>query len=94
MKIKFKPVIMNCIQCDNNFDEVVELIKNEYGNKFELNFRFDPNSDDIKDCMLVDFDGVSYTRTYYIENGDYIVCLPTGLSLYDQTQFEQLFELC
>ena len=41
------------------------------------------------------FNNEYYTETHYIEDGDYVVCLPTGeLSLYDETYFEQLFELC
>lgn len=94
MKIKFKPVIMNCIKYDDNFDEVKEFIKNEYGDKFDLNFQRCPCGNIGKDYMSVDFDGGDYIETHYIEDGDYIVCLPTGLSLYDKTYFEQLFELC
>lgn len=101
MKIKFKPVTMNCIQFHDNYDEVVEFIKNEYGNEFDLNFQRCPNSDYYKDYMAVEmtplefFNNESYTETHYIEDGDYVVCLPTGeLSLYDETYFEQLFELC
>lgn len=94
MKIKFKPVTMNCIQFHDNYDEVVEFIKNEYGDKFGLNFQRYPCGNIGKDYMSVDFDGGDYIETHYIEDGDYIACLPTGLSLYDKTYFEQLFELC
>ena len=94
MKAKFKPVTMNCIYFHDNFDEVVEFIKDEYGDEFDLNFKLNPNSDYAKDYMSVDFDGGDYIETHYIEDEDYVVCLPTGLSLYDETYFEQLFELC
>ena len=95
MRIKFKPATMDCIQFHNNYEEVVEFIKNEYEDEFDLNFQRNPNSDYVKDYMVVDFDGGDYVETHYIEDGDYIVCLPTGeLSLYDEIYFEQLFELC
>ena len=101
MKIKFKPVTMNYIQFHDNYDEVVEFIKNEYEDEFDLNFQRCSNNDYYKDYMAVEmtplefFNNEYYTETHYIEDGDYVVCLPTGeLSLYDETYFEQLFELC
>lgn len=100
MKIKFKPVTMNCIQFHDNYDEVVEFIKNEYENEFNLKFRRRPNIDYYKDCVEVKmtplefFNNGHYTETHYIEDGDYVVCLPTGeLSLYDEIYFEQMFEM-
>lgn len=98
MKIKFKPVTMNCIQFHNNYEEVVEFIKNEYGDEFDLNFQCNPDGDYLNDYMVVEmtpfgFENM-YAETHYIENGEYVVCLPTELSLYDETYFEQLFELC
>lgn len=101
MKIKFNPVTMNCIHFHDNFDEVVEFIKDEYGDEFDLNFKFNPDGDYTKEYMVVEmtplefFNNESYTETHYIEDGDYVVCLPTGeLALYDEIYFEQMFELC
>lgn len=91
MKIKFKTVIMNCIHYDNNFDEVIEFIKNEFRDEFDLNFMLSPN----KDCMGVIFDKGTYWGTHYMEDGDYIVCLPDGeLAIYDEIYFKQTFEMC
>lgn len=89
MEVKFISVTMNCIHYDNNFDEVIEFIKNEYGDKFDLNFTLSPN----KDCMVVVFDMETYRETHYMEDGDYIVCLPDGeLAIYDEIDFKQIFE--
>lgn len=97
MEIKFKPVTMNCIQFHNNYKEVVEFIKNEYGDEFGLNFQqHDPRGNFGKDYMSVDFDKGDCIETYYIEDRDYVVCLPTRelLSAYNEAQFKQMFERC
>lgn len=100
MKIKFNPVTMNCIHFHDNFDEVVEFIKDEYGDEFDLNFKRNPNGDYIKDYIVVGMNPIGfnreiYTETHYIEDGDYIVCLPTGeLSLYDEAYFDLMFDIC
>lgn len=95
MEIKFKPVTMNCIQFHNNYKEVVEFIKNEYEDKFVLNFQHHHYGNPGKDYISVDFDRGDCIETYYIEDREYVVCLPTGepLSTYDETQFKQMFEL-
>lgn len=91
MEVKFNSAVMNCIHYDNNFDEVIEFIKNEYEDEFDLNFTFSPN----KDCMVVVFDKGTYRETHYMEDGDYIVRLPDDeLAVYDETYFKQTFELC
>lgn len=105
MKAKFKPVTMNCIQFHNNFDEVVQFIKNNYEDDFTLKFEL---------CLDERY-GEEYTKSYMevnmidksfcddeccmemhlINDRDYVVCLPTGeLSLYDEAWFDLMFEVC
>ena len=45
--------------------------------------------------MVVVFDMETYRETHYMEDGDYIVCLPDGeLAIYDEIDFKQIFERC
>lgn len=105
MKIKFKPTTMDCIQFHNNYEEVVQFIKDNYEDDFTLKFELYPDDDYgeeyTKSYMEVNMINIMFCgdeccmETHVIDDKDYIVCLPTGeLSLYDEIYFEQMFELC
>lgn len=105
MRIKFKPVTMDCIQFHNNYEEVVRFIKDNYESNFTLKFGL--HSDDsygeeyTKSYMEVNMTDKAFCddeccmETHLIDDREYIVCLPTGeLSLYDEAYFDLMFELC
>lgn len=103
MKVKFKPTTMDCIQFHNNYEEVVQFIKDNYEDDFILKFELysDENygEDYTGSYMEVNMtdrafcDDECCMEMHLIDDRDYIVCLPTGeLSLYDEVYFDLMFE--
>ena len=101
MKVSLKKYTVDAIQFDNNFDEVIEWVRERYKDNFEISFAlYEDNSKHpymkiqmfpifkLKNEML----DLLCTKTYTIELYDYIINLePNQLTLVNQICFKELF---
>lgn len=97
MKIIFEPTVMNAIQFNNNYEEVIEWVKKHCGGLCNPEFNLNQNDPEFP-CMEIklDYNYVKkmYSELHIVDRYDYLVWLPEGrLSLYSETNFKRIFRI-
>jgi len=98
MRVEFKSAIMDAIQFNNNYEEVIEWVEEHYGDGFTLEFNWHekisehPYIEIILCPNFIEDIGSTFAETHIVDLYDYLVILPTGeLSLYDELTFNEMF---